>query len=93
VRGSEVFWEAALDIFEMEQTWCCHAIAEIAGFGKYDFHNIKESKEFTKIFKPINPFFEAAWMNSGYNPYQQSIDRERRVWAMLLMEQIWKDEK
>lgn len=79
IRGAELFWEAALDLFEHEWSGCCMAINS-------DYFS-DEKQLFVKLFQDnINAY----WMDSPEHTNKQN--REHRVWAMLFMEQIYKDE-
>ena len=92
IRGSEVFWEAALEIFEEKERFCCHAIAKARGIELHNYAEVDENKIFTLLFKPVDPYCTSSWMGNAEDIYGDAEGREHRVWAMLFMEQIWKDE-
>lgn len=84
IKGSEVYWEAALDIFEGQLFGGCYAI-----FKYTDCYDDRERKLFERFFKDIN-ITDVFWMRRNDQSYSETT--EIRVWAMLFMEQIWKDE-
>ena len=92
IRGSEVFWEAALDLFEEKEAFCCNAIGEIRQSNPALYEELSENKVFAFLFRPEKPYSSYCWMCRRGNRYQDDKDREHRVWAMLFMEQIWRDE-
>ena len=85
IKGSEVFWNSAIDLFEKKSRFvegCCFTMSN------YTKLYMSEQRDMFRYFFDDNN--GVYWMESPEHTNEQ--DREHRVWAMLFMEQIWKDE-
>ena len=104
IRGSEVFWEAALELDkpQWKGSYCCPTMAKLMFDSFIDYMNKEflESDEyqlFKERFKPDTVLNDNDSWFDIYEPDTVLNDndydfRQVRILIMLFMEQIWKDE-